>query len=159
MPLPPSKAPGKKLGDYIQMIQAKNDLSDQLADKAKYPKEIFKIRKDMAEQGGSALLEDDSADTVLIGNSYTQPKYMFAPYLSQGLNRPVGLTWKVHQYGSYAILLEYFKSAGFKSTRPKLLIWDFEETDMEGPPDRKDFWGEHSMSADQFLGTVSKAVG
>ena len=159
MPLPPSKAPGKKLGDYIQMIQAKNDLSDQLADKAKYPKEIFKIRTDMAEQGGSALLEDDSADTVLIGNSYTQPKYMFAPYLSQGLNRPVGLTWKVHQYGSYAILLEYFKSAGFKSTRPKLLIWDFEETDMEGPPDRKDFWGEHSMSADQFLGTVSKAVG
>ncbi len=159
MQLPPSKAPGKKFGDYIQMIQAKNDLSDQLADKAKYPKEIYKIRKDLADQGGASLLEDDSADTVLIGNSYTQPKYMFAPYLSAGLNRPVGLTWKVHQYGSYAILLEYFKSAGFKSTRPKLLIWDFEETDMEGPPDRKDFWGEHAMSTDQFLSTVTKAVG
>ena len=159
IPLPPSKTPGKKLGDYTQMIQAKNDLSEQLADKAKYPKELYSIRKDLADQGGASLLEDDSADVVLIGNSYTQPKYMFAPYLSAAMNRPVGLSWKVHQYGSYAILLEYFKSPGFKSSRPKLILWDFEETDMEGPPDRKDFWGEHSMSADQFLGSVTKAVG
>ena len=159
--LPPSKTPGKNLGDYVKMIQAKNDLADQLppAEKAKYGKEFYQIRKDNEDQGGGALLEDDTADTVLIGNSYTQPKYMFAPFLSKALNRPVGLTWRVHQYGSYAILLEYLNSKAFKSARPKLIIWDFEETDMEGPPDRKDFWGEHAMPNAQFLTQLTKAVG
>jgi alginate O-acetyltransferase complex protein AlgJ len=157
--LPPSSQPGKKLGDYIKMIQAKNDLSEQLppADKAKYGKEFYQIRND-ADQGGGALLEDDTADTVLIGNSYTQPKYQYADYLSVDLNRPVGLTWHVHQYGSYAILLEYLGSKAFKTTRPKLIVWDFEETDMEGPPDRKDFWGEHAMPNEQFLSQLTKAV-
>ena len=159
--LPASPTGGKKLGDYTKMIQAKNDLADQLppAEKAKYTKEYYTIRKDEADPSGAGLLEEDNADTELVGNSYTQPKYSYAPYLSKGLNRPVGLTWKVHQYGSYAILLEYFKSAAFKATRPKLIIWDFEETDMEGQPDRKDFWGEHAMTAEQFLGAVTKAVG
>ncbi|MDR3524133.1 MAG: hypothetical protein P4L66_08505 [Acetobacteraceae bacterium] len=161
MKLPANPAGGKKLGDYTKMIQAKNDLAEQLppAVKAKYTKEYYSIRKDDADTGGAGLLEDDKADTELVGNSYTQPKYGYAPYLSKGLNRPVGLTWRVHQYGSYAILLEYLNSQAFKATRPKLIIWDFEETDMEGPPDRKDFWGEHAMSVDQFLGSVTKAVG
>jgi alginate O-acetyltransferase complex protein AlgJ len=160
--LPPSAKPGTQLGDYMEMIQSKNDLSDQLpaSEKPKYPKERYRIRKEGSGNGEAAgLLEDDSADTVLIGNSYTQPKYGFASELSKGLNRPVGLTWRVHQFGSYDILLEYFKTAAFKQGRPKLIIWDFEETDMEGTPDRKDFWGEHAMTSEQFLGEVRKAVG
>jgi len=160
--LPPSAKPGVKLGDYIEMVQAKNDLSEQLppAEKPKYPKERYRIRGDA---GGTlpeaSLLEDDTADVVLIGNSYTQPKYGFSRALSQGLNRPVGLTWRVHQYGSYAILLEYLKSAAFKKAKPKLIVWDFTETDMEAPPDRKDFWGDHAMTSEQFLAAVRTAMG
>ncbi len=158
--LPPSAKPGMQLGDYIEMIQSKNDLFDQLpaAEKSKYSKERYKIRKEGNGSADAGLLDDDTADAVLIGNSYTQPKYGYAAELSKGIGRPVGLTWRVHQFGSYDILLEYFKTAGFKQTKPKLIVWDFEETDMEGPPDRKDFWGEHAMSADQFLGEVHKAV-
>jgi alginate O-acetyltransferase complex protein AlgJ len=151
--LPPSKTPGKKLGESVKMVQAKNDLADQLppAEKANYPKEPYEIRKDLSDAGAGALLEDDAADVVLIGNSYTQPKYMFAPHLSADFNRPVGLFWHVHQYGSYAILLEYLASKSYKANKPKLIVWDFEETDMEGPPDRKDFWGEHVMGNEEFL--------
>jgi hypothetical protein len=40
-----------------------------------------------------------------------------------------------------------------------VIIWDFEEIDMEGPPEMKDFWGDHAMSTDAFLGAVLMAVG
>ena len=160
--LPASSKPGTQLGDYMDMIQSKNDLFDQLpaAEKPKYGRERYKIRKEGTGNGDAAsLLEDDSADVELVGNSYTQPKYGYSQSLSKGLNRPVGLTWRVHQFGSYAILLEYFKTAAFKANKPKVIIWDFEEIDMEGPPDIKDFYGEHAMSSDAFLSAVHKAAG
>jgi len=159
--LPASKKPGVKLGDPMQMVQAKNDLADQMpaAEKAKYTKEFYTIRKDLsAADAGSALTEDDSSDTVVVGNSYTQPKYGFSATISAGLNRPVGLAWRVHQFGSYAILLEYLASPAFKQSRPKLIVWDFEETDMEGSPERKDFWGEHAMTGETFLSKLTAAV-
>jgi alginate O-acetyltransferase complex protein AlgJ len=160
--LPPSAKPGVALGDYMDMIQSKNDLYEQLSavEKAKLGRERYKIRREVgADVEKAALVDDDSSDIELIGNSYTQPKYGYPQALSHGLNRPVGLTWRVHQYGSYAILLEYLKSASFKQSRPKVIIWDFEEIDMEGPPEMKDFWGDHAMSTDAFLGAVQKAVG
>lgn len=104
--LPRAPKPGIKLGDPMQMVQARNDLSDQLpaAIKAKYTKEFYTIRKELtAADAGAALTEDDSADTIVVGNSYTQPKYGFSAAISAGLNRPVGLAWRVHQFGSYAI--------------------------------------------------------
>ena len=159
--LPASAKPGVMLGEYIDMIQSKNDLFEQLpaAEKAKLGRERYKIRREAGPSAQNAsLIEDDVADVELIGNSYTQPKYGYSQAISRGLNRPVGLTWRVHQYGSYAILLEYLKSASFKQMRPKVVIWDFEEIDMEGPPEMKDFWGEHAMATDAFLGAVQKAV-
>jgi alginate O-acetyltransferase complex protein AlgJ len=159
--LPPSGSPGKKLGEYVKFIQSKNNLTEQLPPevRAKYGKEIYQARKDLSEDEAGGLLQDEVIDTVLIGNSYAQPKYMFAPYLSAALNRPVGLYWRVHQFGSFAIMLEYFASKAFKLARPKLIVWDFTETDMEAPPGRKDFYGQHAIADDQFLAMVRKAVG
>jgi alginate O-acetyltransferase complex protein AlgJ len=159
--LPPSATPGANLGDYAKMIQAKNDLAELLppADKAKYPAQPYKVRRVLPAAGQQALLEDDAADTVLIGNSYTQPKYGFSAVISKQLNRPVALVWKVHQFGPYHTMLEYVNSAAFKQRRPKLIIWDFEETDMEAASDRSDVWGQNAMPPANFLAGLRKAVG
>ncbi len=158
--LPPSEQPGKVFGDYVKRIQSKNNLADQLppAVKAKYPKEIYTIRQENIADSGASLLADDAPDTVVIGNSYVQPKYMFSDYLSAALHRPIGLHWQVHAFGSYAILLEYLASKAFKTTRPKLIVWNFTETDMEAPPDFKDFYGIHAMPNDRFLSELARAV-
>lgn len=55
-------------------------------------------------------------------------------------------------------MLEYLASPAFKQSRPKLIVWDFEETDMEGSPERKDFWGEHAMTGEVFLSKLTAAV-
>ncbi len=158
--LPPSARPGTQLGDYVNMLQPKNDLSELLppALKAKYPGQAYRIRRVIGAHQ-SALLEDDTADTVVIGNSFTQPKYGFSDGISKELNRPVGLMWKVHQFGPYRTLLDYLASAGFKQQRPKLIIWDFEETDVDAAADRSDVWGQDAMPPETFLASLRKAVG
>jgi alginate O-acetyltransferase complex protein AlgJ len=157
--LPPSPKPGATLGDYTRMLQAKNDLSELMpaSEKSKYPGETYSIRR-VATAGGAALVEDDTADTVVIGNSFTQPKYGFSDVISHQLNRPVGLFWKVHQYGPYKTLLDYVSSASFHQHRPRLIIWDFEETDMEAEANRSDIWGQNAMTADAFLSQLKAAV-
>lgn len=159
--LSPSSKLGVQLGDYVQMIQGKNDLADLLPDteKAKYSSEIYKVRRVITPLGQSALIDDDSGDTILIGNSFTQPKYGYSATISRKLNRPVDLIWKVHQFGPYRTLLDYLKSPAYRRVKPRLIIWNFEETDMEAPSDRSDVWGSNAMSKVSFMTELHKAIG
>ncbi len=158
--LPASAQPGTKLGAPTTMTQEKNDLAALLppADAARYPLETYPLRS-AAPASGGGLLDDEQADVVVIGNSYMQPRFGFSAMLSNQLNRPVQLVWKVHQYGPYQTLLSYFASDAFKKRKPAVIVWNFHETDMIIPSDRKDGWGQNVIAPQSFLDAVRKAVG
>ncbi len=158
--LPPSVQPGAKLGPAVTQVHYASDLSMNLPQpqRGEHPDEAFAAHLPLAAQGRSALVEDDNADVVVIGNSYMQPKYNFAPALSSQLNRPVGLLWKIHTVGPYRTLLNYLGGDDFKRQRPKVIVWDFHEIDMELPIDSTSAWPQDAMADDAFLGQVRSAV-
>lgn len=96
---------------------------------------------------------------VVIGNSYMQPKLNFSATLSNKLNRPVGLVWRVHNIGTYKALLIYLQSDSFKKNKPKVLVLNFHEVDMELSVDSPVAWPQDFMKPEVFLDAVRKAVG
>jgi alginate O-acetyltransferase complex protein AlgJ len=104
------------------------------------------------------MIEDDTADVVVIGNSYMQPKYNFAPALSNQLNRPVSLVWKVHLVGPYKTLLTYLGSESFRQHRPRAIVWNFHEVDMEPMTNSRAAWPQDAMTDEAFLADVRRAV-
>jgi alginate O-acetyltransferase complex protein AlgJ len=154
-------APGAQLGDAVRTLQEKNDLADLLpvADQAKYKLETYMLPQVAGLQGDDALIAPDAADTVVIGNSYMQPKYGFSTRLSHALNRPVSLFWKIDRYGPYATLAEYLKGDVFKTQRPKLIVWNIRETQMEHLPSDDDFYAQNAMSAADLTGVIKAALG
>lgn len=157
--LPVSPRPGTRLGPPVQLQQPRNDLTEALPrpDRARYPLQRFPSRQPVQAAHQAALLEDDSADVAVVGSSYMHPNYNFAAMLSNQLNRPVSLTWKVHSYGPYKTLLEYLGSAGFKRQRPKALVLSLHEVDLVSPAD-SDAWSE-PMDPAAFLAGVRRALG
>ena len=158
--LPPSAQPGARLGPAVTEMHTASDLSMNLPqpERAQYPDEAFAVHLPLAAQGRSALVEDDNADVVVIGNSYMQPKYNFAPALSSQLNRPVALVWKIHTVGPYRTMLNYLGGEAFKRQRPKAIVWNFHEIDMELPIDSTSAWPQDAMADDVFLSQVRSAV-
>lgn len=158
--LPASARPGVQFGQPQLFTQEQNDLAELLPAQQQeaYPPQQFWVRPVQAA-GQASLLDDDTADVTLVGNSYMQPKYGFANVLSHTLNRPVALSWKIHRYGPYKTLLTYLQSEPFRRQRPKVLVWTFRETDPEFLPDQPGVWGPNAMPTRQFLDDLKKAVG
>ena len=158
--LPASPQPGTKFGQVGTLTQEKNDLADLLppADRSKYPLETYHIHQE-ATGGAGSLLDDSAGDVVVIGNSFMQPRLGFSAMLSNQLNRPVTLVWKIHQYGPYGTLLSYLTSPSFHQKRPVVIVWNMHETDMTVTSDKKDVWGQNAMAPDAFLTSLRQAVG
>jgi alginate O-acetyltransferase complex protein AlgJ len=158
--LPPSSQPGTRLGPYVTMEQGKNDLAALLpaAEASKYPVVSYRIHQAPGGEGQASLVEDDSADTVVVGNSYMQPKYGFAAMLSNQLGRPVSLVWRINVFGPYRTLLIYLNSAAFRR-RPKLVVWQFNEFNMGQAADSKGVWGQNAMAPQAFLSEVRRILG
>jgi alginate O-acetyltransferase complex protein AlgJ len=159
--LPPSDKPGTRLGASVIRVHNNNDLSEVLPPKerAEHPAETYPIRQVLAAKGHAALIEDDTADVVVIGNSYMQPEYNFVPMLSNQLNRPIALFWKVHLVGPYKTMLNYLGSDTFRRQRPRAIVWNFHEIDMEIMPDSQSSWTENAMTGEAFLASVRQALG
>ena len=163
-PLPASRRPGTRLGNFITNTHSGDFL--QLipeADRARFPAERFRIRQAAAASGGGSvaggLLEDDSADITIIGNSYMQPYFGYPHVLSAALNRPVGLVWKTARVGPYRTLLDYVTGTLFRAQRPKLLIWHLMEGSLEQMPDAANWWeGTSVMPGPEFLNQLRRAV-
>ena len=140
--LPASTQPGTKFSGVGTLTQEKNDLADLLppAQRGQYPLEPYHIH----QAAGGGLIDDEAADVVVIGNSFMQP---------------VTLVWKIHQYGPYEEMLSYFTSDSFRRKRASVVVWNFHETDMTLPSDKKDGWGANAMAPDAFLSSLRQAVG
>jgi alginate O-acetyltransferase complex protein AlgJ len=157
---PASSAPGARLGDAVKTLQEKNDLADLLpaAEQSKYKLQSYLLPQVAAAQGDDALIAADAADTVVIGNSYMQPKYGFTSQLSSALNRPVSLFWKIDRYGPFATLTEYLASDLFKSQRPRMIVWNLRESQLEHLPDDDDFYAQNAMSPAALTASIKAAL-
>ena len=157
--LPPSAKPGTQLGALVATRQAQNDLADGLPDDvgAKYGPQTYMLHQPI-QAGAGSLTADDASDVMLVGNSFMQPKYGFAPMLSNQLERPVSLTWKVHQSSPYKTLLTALGTEEARRHKPKLVVWNFEETDMAALSDEAGVWGQNVMPAKAFLAALRSAV-
>ncbi len=158
--LAPSTKPGTQLGPLVPMRQAANDLADGLSDAAgaKYGPQTYMLHQPV-QAAAASLVADESCDVMLVGNSFMQPKYGFAPMLSNQLERPVSLTWKVHQSSPYKTLLTALGTDEVRRRKPKLLVWDFEETDMVAMADEAGVWGQNVMPPKAFLAALRSTLG
>jgi alginate O-acetyltransferase complex protein AlgJ len=157
--LPPSPRPGLRLAPATETLHATGDLARMLPanERDKYPAEKYLHREVLASTGTNALLEDDNADVVVVGNSFAQPRYGFAASLSNRLNRPVALAWRPNTYGTFFTLLEYLKSPVFRQSRPKALLWLNLEIDLQNLPNSSS-WGPNAMSTQTFLAELHQAL-
>jgi len=158
--LGPSSRPGTKLGGTVIARQGRNDLADGLPEAmgAKYPSETFPIREVLQTGGAASLIEEDTADVLVVGNSFMQTKYGFAAMLSNQLDRPVSLVSRVHQASPYKTLVGVLGENRFKRAKPKLLVWNFAETDMVTAPDQAGAWGPNAMTSQAFLGELATVL-
>jgi alginate O-acetyltransferase complex protein AlgJ len=163
--LPASPRSGARLGAWQSNVHG-GDLLQLLtaADRAAHPPERFRIRQSAAASGGGSsaggLLEDDTADVLIVGNSYMQPYFGFPYALSSQLNRPVGLIWKTARIGPYQTLLDYLGGPQFRAQKPKLLVWHLMEGSMEQMPDAANWWEPTAaMPTARFLSELRRLVG
>jgi len=163
-PLPASRRPGSRLGNFLTNVHSGDFLALlPEADKPRYPPERFRIRQAAAAAGGGSveggLLEEDSADVVIIGNSYMQPYFGYPQVLSAALSRPVSLVWKTARVGPYKTLLDYVTGSQFRANRPKILIWHLMEGSLEQMPDASSWWESSSLiPGPQFISELRAAV-
>ncbi len=159
VPLPAATRPGVQLGPPVDALQERNDLAALLPvpQQAAYPYQHYMARKPISA-GGGALLDEDTADVLVIGNSYMQPAYGYANVLSDQLGRPDALYWKVHQQSLYFTMLAYLKSDSFKKQRPKLVVWNMAEDDFEVNSNNPGAWGQTAMPAPAFLADLKQAL-
>lgn len=159
MQLPPSPRPGTRLGDLRPMVLAAGDLTPYLTpqQRASYGPEESLIRQILPPEGAAALIEDDSFDTVVVGTSNVQPRFGFQPVLSNQLVRPVGLSWRPNNVGTYFALLEYLRSDAFKRQRPRALVWNHLEQDMLNATNNT-AWGTAAMPPAEFLAQLRRAL-
>jgi alginate O-acetyltransferase complex protein AlgJ len=158
--LPPAGKPGTRFGGLLTTSNSTGNLVRWLSpeDKPKYPAESYQIHETVLAGGGAALVEEDEADTVVVGNSYVQPKYGFQPLLSNQLNRPVGLAWKGNNFGPYFTLAEYVKGESFKRQRPKVLVWSHLESDIQNLSNSSS-WGQNAIAPQSFVAELRRALG
>jgi alginate O-acetyltransferase complex protein AlgJ len=157
--LPASPRPGTRLGDLRPMTLAAGDLLQHVpqAQRAAFGPEESLIRQVLAPEGPAALIEDDSYDTVIVGTSNVQPRFGFQPVLSNQLVRPVGLSWRPNNVGTYLALLEYVRTEAFRRQRPRALVWNHLEQDMLNTTSNS-AWGAAAMPPAEFLAQLRRGV-
>ena len=150
--LPPSTAPGVTLGPPSVINYGERDLADMLPAKEqdKLPRETYVLRQPVYRPP-NALLGADAPDIEVVGSSYMHSRFGYSNILSVELNRPVGLDWHIHLFSPYWDLLNFLHSDGFKKARPKVIVWNVHEGDLEFRPDDAPLWSSTVMSATKFL--------
>ncbi len=138
----------------------KSDLSSVLPpqDRPSYPNETYQVRRPAGWRNGAQTGQMEGADIVIVGNSLMQPLYGFPDALSNKLDRPVSLMWRIHPLGPYVTLLDYLDSADFKKSRPKVIVWSFHEMDMGILIDDKTVWKAPVVSKSAFLETLKTSL-
>lgn len=159
--LPPSPRPGARLGDWTNASMTGRDLADLLppAERARFRPEPFRVRQLPRAAGGLLAEEETPADVAVVGNSFVVPSSGFPAAMSQALGRPIALFSRTGNFGHWKMLTDFLAGPLFRPTRPKLIIWQLLEGNMEHMPDQRGYFGANAMSPAAFLAAVRAAAG
>jgi len=106
-------------------------------------REIFIVRAPSRKAG--SLLDEAKAPVHVIGNSFVQPYFGFPQKLSNVIDRPVSITWNVGNVGPWLTLLQYVESPQFSQHRPQVIVWQFNEGQLQFGPDAVGRWDAKSL--------------
>jgi alginate O-acetyltransferase complex protein AlgJ len=157
--LPPNGT-GATLGDWTNDRRfgdlAMNFLAPE--DRKRIGRDTYTVRK-QPENAGGDLLGGAPAQVQVIGNSFVQPYLGFTQKLSNALGQPVGLTWNPGNVGPWKTFLDYVETPDFAQHKPKVIVWQFNEAQIENNIDSADSWDAKSlMSSAEWLNRMSAAV-
>lgn len=146
-PLPGKPGSGMQLGEWINDRHlgdlAANFLTPER--KREVGPDSYLIRKPVTTDAG--LLDIEPAPVAVVGNSFVQPYFGFPQRLSNQIDRPVALKWNPGDAGPWATMLQYLQSADFKDHAPAILVWQFNEAQIENGPDAKGEWAAQGISS------------
>jgi len=158
-PLPGKPGSGMQLGEWINDRHlgdlAANFLSPER--KRAIGPDAYLIRKPAKADAG--LLDVEPAPVAVVGNSFVQPYFGFPQRLSNVIDRPVGLKWNPGDIGPWMTLLQYLRSSEFRENRPKYLVWQFNESQLQNGPDAGGEWAPSSiMTAAEWRSQITQAL-
>jgi alginate O-acetyltransferase complex protein AlgJ len=138
--LPKADGSGTKLGEWTNDRRygdlATNFMSPE--DRKRIGRDTYVVRKQA--EGGNSLLESGPAQAHVVGNSFVQPYLGFTQKLSDALGQPVALTWNPGNIGPWKTLLDAVEGQEFNTSKPKVIVWQFNEAQIENTPDSADSW-------------------
>ncbi|WP_343315329.1 twin-arginine translocation pathway signal [Brucella sp. BE17] len=151
---------GAKLGDWTKERRF-GDLAANFmtpAQRNAVGREVFTVRGEATKAKGG-LIDDATAPVHVVGNSFTAPYLGFSQALSHALDRRVTLTWNPGDVGPWATLLQYLQSDDFKQNPPQVLVWQFNEGQMQKGPAAQGQWTSASIIAvDEWKNRIETAV-
>jgi alginate O-acetyltransferase complex protein AlgJ len=128
----------RRAGDFLQLMTAEQ--------RKQVGQQIYVVRANKAGKAG--LLADADTPVHIVGNSFVQPYLGFPQALSAALDRPVGLSWKYGNFGPWASFREYLESPEFRSERPQVVVWQFNEAQLLYGPNATGQWDAKSLMSD-----------
>lgn len=136
----PANGSGTVLGEWTNDRRygdlATNFMSPD--DRKRIGRDIYTVRK--TPESGGALLDATPPQVLVVGNSFVQPYLGYPQKLSEALGQPVGLTWNPGNIGPWTTLLDAVESPAFAQHRPKVVVWQFNEAQIENALDAPDSW-------------------
>lgn len=114
-------------------------------DRKRIGRDIYTVRK--TPDSGGALLDANPPQVQVVGNSFVQPYLGYPQKLSEALAQPVGLTWNPGNIGPWTTLLDAVESPGFSQHKPKVIVWQFNEAQIENALDAADSWDARGVIA------------
>jgi alginate O-acetyltransferase complex protein AlgJ len=156
--LPPSGT-GTVLGEWTNDRRygdlAMNFMSPE--DRKRIGRDTYTVRKQA--DSSDALLDSAPSQVMVVGNSFVQPYLGFSQKLSNALGQPVALTWNPGNIGPWKTFLDAVESSGFAQQKVKVIVWQFNEAQMENALDSADSWDPKSlMPANTWRSRVTAAL-
>ncbi|OLL32578.1 hypothetical protein BTH42_06050 [Burkholderia sp. SRS-W-2-2016] len=154
----PANGPGATLGDWTNERRygdlAMNFMAPE--DRKRIGRDIYTVRKQPDDQSGQsgqggqqdaggALLDSAAPQVQVIGNSFVQPYLGYTQKLSNALGQPVGLTWNPGNVGPWKTFVDYVETPAFAQHKPKVIVWQFNEAQLENELDAASSWDAQSL--------------
>ena len=157
--LPGKNGTGAKLGEWVNERHFGDLATRYLAAdrRAAIGRDVFRVR--LPPAGNASLFDDDPAPVHVMGNSFVQPYWGFSQKLSNLIDRPVSLSWNAGNVGQWVIALNYAESKDFAESRPKVIVWQMNEAQIQIGPNVTGLWDVQGLMPPQaWLARLKAAV-
>ena len=151
---------GDKLGEWVTQRHL-GDLAERFLppdQQKQVGPDLYTVRTPPAAK--ASLLDGGPAPVHVVGNSFVQPYLGFPQKLSNGLDRPVSLTWNPGNVGPWVTFLQAVGTPDFVKAPPQVLVWQFNEGPFHSGPHAADQWDAPSlMSGETWRERMRAAIG